>query len=103
MLNFDDVDINRIKLMERGEQETALTYACSMRDWGYVEWLLERGADPTLLEGKAFSYDHKKLMELMEKLAAANPSQAIQFTAQYAKSNLRLQLDKYKTKFGITD
>ncbi|KZL70673.1 ankyrin repeat protein [Colletotrichum tofieldiae] len=103
MLNFDDVDINRIKLMERGEQETALTYACSMRDWGYVEWLLERGADPTLLEGKAFSYDHKKLMELMEKLAAANPSQAIQFTTQYAKSNLRLQLDKYKTKFGITD
>ncbi|KAK2014490.1 hypothetical protein LZ32DRAFT_528579 [Colletotrichum eremochloae] len=103
MLNFDDVDINRVRIMKRGEQQTALTYACSLRDWGYAEWLLERGADPSMLDGKAFSYDHQRLMELMSNLTAKNPEHGIQFATQYPNSNLRLQLDEYKHKFGVTD
>ncbi|KAK1585190.1 uncharacterized protein LY79DRAFT_519318 [Colletotrichum navitas] len=103
MLNFDDVDINRVRVMERGEQQTALTYACSMRDWGYAEWLLERGADPSMLDGKAFSHDQKKLVELMGKLTDKNPEHEIQVANQYADSNLQVQLRKYKHNFGVTD
>ncbi|KAK2025066.1 hypothetical protein LX32DRAFT_597493 [Colletotrichum zoysiae] len=103
MLNFDDVDINRVRITERGEQQTALTYACSMRDWGYVEFLLGRGADPSMPDGKAFSHDHKKLMELMSKLTDKSQDHGIQDAAQCANSSLRLQLNKYKLKFGVTD
>ncbi|KAK2050968.1 hypothetical protein LY76DRAFT_652606, partial [Colletotrichum caudatum] len=103
MLSFDDVDINRVRIMERGKQQTALTYACSMRDWEYVEFLLERGADPSLLDGKASPHDHEKLRELMSKLTDKSQKRGIQVADQCANSRLRLQLDKYKLKFGVID
>ncbi|RYP90301.1 hypothetical protein DL770_003597 [Monosporascus sp. CRB-9-2] len=36
------------------ETETPLTRACAASDWEFVEWLLEHGADPDALDGKAY-------------------------------------------------
>lgn len=35
------------------EEITPLSYACAGQDWDFVVWLLENGADPNLLDGKA--------------------------------------------------
>jgi hypothetical protein len=37
------------------EEWTPFSYACSAEDWEFAEWLLEQGADPDLLDGKAFT------------------------------------------------
>ncbi|WQF78530.1 Putative ankyrin repeat-containing domain superfamily [Colletotrichum destructivum] len=90
MLTFNNVDIDRIKIMENGEKQTALTCACSIGNWDFVQWLLEKEADPFLLDGKAFSYNCEQLRGLMERVAAANPARAIQFGNQKAMSNWQI-------------
>ena len=35
------------------QDETALSLPCRAEDWEFAEWLLENGADPELLEGRA--------------------------------------------------
>ena len=35
------------------DDETALSLACAAGDWEFAEWLLENGADPELLDGRA--------------------------------------------------
>lgn len=61
------------------EDETPLTRACVVSDWRFVEWLLERGADPDALEGKAYkerqrsdgsTYDPSRLRELVGRVRA---------------------------------
>lgn len=44
----------RLMLGYYTDNETPLTYACAASDWEFVEWLLEHGADPDLLDGKAY-------------------------------------------------
>ncbi|KAK2733530.1 nacht and ankyrin domain protein [Colletotrichum kahawae] len=36
-----------------GYDTTAFAHACAAQDWEYAEWLLEKGADPELLDGMA--------------------------------------------------
>ncbi|KAK1846934.1 nacht and ankyrin domain protein [Colletotrichum chrysophilum] len=36
-----------------GYDTTAFAHACAAQDWEYAEWLLEKGADPELLDGLA--------------------------------------------------
>ncbi|KAI0134710.1 hypothetical protein BJ170DRAFT_690941 [Xylariales sp. AK1849] len=61
------------------EEHTPLTYACAASDWDFVEWLLEKGADPDALSGKAYEEqwwmkprigpnDPSKLTELVDKI-----------------------------------
>ncbi|KAI8247345.1 hypothetical protein K4K53_001900 [Colletotrichum sp. SAR 10_77] len=38
-----------------GYDTTAFAHACAAQDWEYAEWLLEKGADPELLDGLALS------------------------------------------------
>ena len=38
----------------RMENLTPFAFACAGQDWEYAEWLLEHGADPDLLNGRAF-------------------------------------------------
>lgn len=64
LLTLDGVDINDIKdipfisllidsPINATEETTALAEAVAAQDWGFVRWLLEQGADPDLLYGKA--------------------------------------------------
>ncbi|KAJ0164931.1 hypothetical protein CTA2_12844 [Colletotrichum tanaceti] len=92
LLTFKNVEIDRIKIMMNGEKQTALACACSIGNWDFVQWLLEKGADPFLLGEKAFSYNRERLNGLMESMAAANPARAIQFGNQKAMSELQMQL-----------
>ncbi|RSL99931.1 hypothetical protein CEP52_009447 [Fusarium oligoseptatum] len=52
-------DIKKVTFLDmsppgRIEDLTPFAYACAAQDWEYAEWLLEHGADPDLLNGRAF-------------------------------------------------
>ncbi|KAK1638797.1 hypothetical protein BDP81DRAFT_314099 [Colletotrichum phormii] len=101
MLSFDDVGVDDVKWAgDRGEQ-TALTLACATGDWEYAEWLLEKGADPSLLDGIAFAHDPQRLVELMSK-AAASDLRHFESVNQPSRTSLQKQLAQCKIKYGIT-
>ncbi|RSL50070.1 hypothetical protein CEP54_012106 [Fusarium duplospermum] len=52
-------DIRKVPFLDmsppgRIEDMTPFSRACAAQDWEYAEWLLEHGADPDLLNGRAF-------------------------------------------------
>ncbi|KAI8663633.1 hypothetical protein NCS57_00964800 [Fusarium keratoplasticum] len=52
-------DIKKVPFLDmtrpaRMENLTTFAFACAGQDWEYAEWLLEHGADPNLLNGRAF-------------------------------------------------
>lgn len=89
LLNEWQADINEVKAMpwrhddERlswdmfTENETPLSRACAASDWEYAEWLIQNGADPDALDGKARSQqwwmkphtpnDPSQLQEILER------------------------------------
>ena len=97
LLALDGVDVNQVTRRRvyhalgsprsSFEDATALTYACVAEDWEYVEWLLEHGADPMLLDGKALEEQEwfapysgpngpKIVQELIEKVKKRQNSAA---------------------------
>ena len=61
-LLYHGVDVNAVRRIKRlylswpnpgAREETALTQACCAEDWEFVEWLLEKGANPELLNRRA--------------------------------------------------
>jgi ankyrin repeat protein len=63
LLPLSVVDVNEVRSIDRhllaappgwGEDETPLSYACAAQDWEFAEWLLDNGADPGVVGGKAF-------------------------------------------------
>ncbi|KAL6411672.1 ankyrin repeat protein [Ilyonectria robusta] len=63
LLSADVAGVNDVKNVEffdiihrppRREDMTPFAYACAAQDREYAEWLLEKGADPDLVDGKAF-------------------------------------------------
>ncbi|KAH7146343.1 hypothetical protein EDB81DRAFT_794946 [Dactylonectria macrodidyma] len=70
----------------RREDATPFTIACTAQDWEFAEWLLEHGADPNLLNGRAFeplTYSEPRLgptdpavvRELVEKVRKRKESE----------------------------
>ncbi|KAI1851766.1 hypothetical protein JX266_003228 [Neoarthrinium moseri] len=61
------------------EDETPLTLACAASDWEFVEWLVQHGADPGALGGKAYTQlwwrkphranDPSRLLEILNRRA----------------------------------
>ncbi|KAI1863315.1 uncharacterized protein JN550_009635 [Neoarthrinium moseri] len=61
------------------EDETPLTLACAASDWEFVEWLVQHGADPGALGGKAYTQlwwnkpyganDPSRLLEILNSRA----------------------------------
>ncbi|KAK1451366.1 hypothetical protein CMEL01_05940 [Colletotrichum melonis] len=101
MLSFDDVGVDDVKWAgERGEQ-TALTLACATGDWDYVEWLLDKGADPSVLDGIAFAHDPKRLLGLTSRAGAPDSGQ-VEDVARPYQIKLKKELDQYKLNNRIT-
>ncbi|KAK1541395.1 hypothetical protein CPAR01_07384 [Colletotrichum paranaense] len=101
MLSFDDVGVDDVKWAgERGEQ-TALTLACATGDWDYVKWLLDKGADPSVLDGIAFAHDPKRLLGLTS-WAGAPDSEQVEDVARPYQIKLKKELDQYKLNNRIT-
>lgn len=64
LLTLGVVNVNEVKFIPTitelhqppgwGEDATPLSHASAAQDWEFAEWLLEHGADPDALGGKAF-------------------------------------------------
>ncbi|KAH8646855.1 hypothetical protein BX600DRAFT_477022 [Xylariales sp. PMI_506] len=45
------------QIMRINQRDTPLSLACAQSDWGFAEWLLENGADPGALDGRAYEVE----------------------------------------------